>query len=151
MHSLSELNYDKIDDGIYIGNNMCCTTHFDERLKGEGITADMSLEENKVDAPLGANYYVWIPVVDHAPPAEHQVEFGVAVLEKWVAMGCKVYVHCKNGHGRAPTMVAAYFMKSRGLDALKAEEFVKSKRPSAHLEDAQRQALKNFEDKLSKS
>ena len=145
MHSLSELNFDSIDDGIYVGNNLCCQTHFDERLKAEGITADMSLEENKVDAPLGADYYVWIPVKDHAPPAEHQVEFGVAVLEKWVEMGCKVYVHCKNGHGRAPTMVAAYFMKSRNWDALKAEEFVKSKRPSMHLEEVQRRALVEYE------
>lgn len=143
-HELAELNFDYIDDGIYIGNNTCCQTHFDERLKEKDITADMSLEEGRVDSPLGADYYVWIPVADHTAPAQSKLAFGVSVLEKWVQMGEKIYVHCRNGHGRAPTMVAAYFIKTRGWSPLKAEEFVKSKRSAMHLEDVQRAALEHF-------
>ena len=35
---IKKLEYDHITDGIYIGTNQCCQTHFDERLKKEGIT-----------------------------------------------------------------------------------------------------------------
>ena len=77
------------------------------------------------------------------PPAPDQLEFGVSVLEKLVSMNKKVYVHCKNGHGRTPTLVAAYLVKN-GKTPEEAETFVKTKRPPVHLEKVQRQALQNF-------
>src|SRR3989344_5829327 len=139
----SSLDFDYITDGIYIGTNQCCQTHFDEKLKKEGITADISLEEDRLDAPFGVDFYVWIPVKNHIAPKPDQLEFGVSVLEKLISMGKKVYVHCKNGHGRAPTLVAAYLVKS-GKTPEEAEAFVKTKRPPVHLEEAQRQALQKF-------
>ncbi|MEX0877801.1 MAG: dual specificity protein phosphatase family protein [Candidatus Spechtbacterales bacterium] len=140
---IKELEYNEITDGIFIGTNQCCQTHFDEKLKKEGITADISLEENRVDAPFGVDFYVWIPVQNHTAPKSDQLEFGVSVLEKLVSMGKKIYVHCKNGHGRAPTLVAAYLIK-KGKNPTDAEDFIKSKRPTIHLEDVQREALNNF-------
>lgn len=143
---IKEFEYNDIADGIYIGTNQCCQTHFDEKLKKEGITADISLEEDRLDAPFGVDFYVWMPVQNHTAPTRDQLEFGVAILEKLVSMGKKVYVHCKNGHGRAPTLVAAYLIR-KGKNAKEAETFIKSKRPSMHLEDAQRQALEDFSKK----
>ena len=145
-HPEPELDFDCIAYGIYIGTNLCCQTHFDERLRKEGILADISLEEDRLDAPFGVDFYVWIPVKNHMPPAPDQLEFGVSVLEKLVSMGKKVYVHCKNGHGRAPTLVAAYLVKN-GKTPEEAEAFVKTKRPPVHLEEIQRQALQNFSRK----
>lgn len=143
---IKELEYNEIADGIYIGTNQCCQTHFDEKLKQEGITADISLEEDRLDAPFGVDFYIWMPVQNHTAPQHDQLEFGTSVLEKLISMGKKVYVHCKNGHGRAPTLVAAYLVK-KGQSSTDAEAFIKSKRPTMHLEDAQRQALENFSKK----
>ena len=140
---IKELEYDEIADGIYIGTNQCCQTHFDEELKKEGITADISLEEDRLDAPFGVDFYVWIPVKNHTAPKPDQLEFGVSVLEKLISAGKKVYVHCKNGHGRAPTLVAAYLVK-KGKTPEEAEGLIKTKRPSIHLEDVQREAIKDF-------
>lgn len=140
------LEYNYITDGIYIGTNQCCQTHFDERLKKEGITADISLEEDRLDAPFGVDFYIWIPVKNHTPPNSDQLEFGVLTLEKLVSMGKKVYVHCKNGHGRAPTLVAAYLIKN-GKSSAEAEAFIKSQRPTMHLEKIQRKALQDFSRK----
>lgn len=137
------LEYNYITDGIYIGTNQCCTTHFDEKLGEEGITADISLEEDRLDAPFGVDFYVWIPVQNHTAPKREKLEFGVSILEKLAAMGKKVYVHCKNGHGRAPMFVAAYLVK-KGKSPAEAESFIKSQRPSMHLEEVQRQALEDF-------
>ena len=105
------LEYNYITDGIYIGTNQCCQTHFDEKLKNEGIEADISLEEERGDTPFGVQFYVWIPVKNHTAPINEQIDFCVTTLEKFVSMGKKIYIHCQNGHGRAPTMVAAYLIK----------------------------------------
>lgn len=143
---IKEFEYNDIIDGIYIGTNQCCQTHFDERLKKEGITADISLEDDRLDAPFGVDFYVWIPVKDHTPPSPNQLEFGVSTLEKLVNMGKKIYVHCQNGHGRAPTLVASYLIR-KGRSPEEAEDVIKSKRPTMHLEDAQRAALRDFSNK----
>lgn len=140
---IKEFEYNYITDGIYIGTNQCCQTHFDEELKKEGITADISLEKNRLDAPFGVDFYVWIPVENHTAPKHDQLEFGTSVLEKLISMGKKVYVHCKNGHGRAPTLVAAYLVK-KGKSPEESIAFIKSKRPAIHLQDAQIEALKTW-------
>jgi protein-tyrosine phosphatase len=145
-HPHDKLDFNYITDGIYIGTNQCCQTHFAEALKKEGITADISLEEDRLDAPFGVEFYVWIPVKNNMAPTPDQMEFGVLVLEKLVSMRKKIYVHCKNGHGRAPTLVAAYLVK-KGKTPEEAEMFVKTKRPSVHLEEAQREAIRNFSQK----
>jgi len=142
-----KLDFNYIIDGIYIGTNQCCKTHFAEVLKKKGIEADVSLEEERIDAPFGVAFYVWIPVKNHLPPAPDQMEFGVSTLEKLVSMNKKIYVHCKNGHGRAPTLVAAYLIK-KGKTPKEAEAFIKTKRPSIHLEEVQREALQNFSKKF---
>ncbi|MEK7636081.1 MAG: dual specificity protein phosphatase family protein [Patescibacteria group bacterium] len=142
------LEYNHIADGIYIGTNQCCQTHFDDELKKLGITADVSLEKERLDAPFGVDFYMWIPVKNHTPPTPDQLELGVSTIEKIISMGKKVYVHCKNGHGRAPTLVAALLIK-QGKTADEAIAFIKSKRPSVHLQDAQRTALADFSVKNS--
>lgn len=145
-HPAGKIDFNYITDGIYIGTNQCCQTHFDEELKKLGITADISLEEERLDAPFGVDFYTWIPVKNHLPPTPDQMEFGVATLKKLVTMGKKIYVHCRNGHGRAPTLVAAYLI-SKGKGPEETESFIKSNRPSMHLEEAQRQALRDFNRK----
>lgn len=140
---IKTLEYNYIADGIYIGTNKCCQIHFDEKLKKEGITADISLEEERVDAPFGVEFYVWIPIKNHTAPTQEQLGFGVSVLEKLIVLKKKVYIHCQNGHGRAPTIVAAYFIK-QGKKVDEAIHFIKGKRSTIHLEKVQELALEKF-------
>lgn len=142
-HPQEKFNYNHVTDGILIGNNQCCQAHFHEELIKQGISADVSLENEKIDAPFGVDFYIWIPVPNRLAPTPEQLDFGAAALEKLVAMGKKVYVHCQNGHGRAPTLVAAYLIKT-GKTSAAAEAFIKAKRPSIHLEAAQKRALQKF-------
>lgn len=137
------LDYDYITDGIYVGTNVCCQLHFDERLSKEGMEADISLEGEQVDAPYGVKFYLWLPVVDHTAPSPEQLQVGVAMLETLVKLEKKVYVHCKNGHGRAPTLVAAYLIK-KGKSAEEAVQFLKAKRSAVHMQDVQKKALEAF-------
>lgn len=138
-----KLDYNYITDGIFVGTNQCCQVHFDENLRQEGVEVDISLEENKVDHPFGINFYIWLPVADHSPPRPDQLEFGITAIRKFVAMNKKVYVHCKNGHGRAPTLVAAYLV-GKGMSLEDAVGLVSKQRPSTHVENSQTAALKDF-------
>lgn len=141
------LDYDYITDGMYIGTNVCCQLHFDERLAQAEIEADISLEGEQVDAPYGVQFYLWLPVQDHAAPTLEQLAVGVSTLEMLIALGKKAYVHCQNGHGRAPTLVAAYLIK-KGRSIEEAEEFIKTKRPAAHLRGVQKKALRAWQRSL---
>jgi len=140
---LPKLNFNQIIDHIYVGTNMCCQTHFRKELLDQGILADFSLEEERLDAPFGVKFFFWLPTKDHTPPTQTQFQMGVDILKKCAELDLKVYVHCKNGHGRAPTMVAAYLI-SQGKTVKEALELIREKRSVIHLENSQVEALEEF-------
>ena len=138
----------KIDASIYIGTNRCCEYHFDEKLLKKGIDYDVSLEAEKLDMPSGVEGFLWLPVKDMRAPLQSQPHVGVRMIEECVKQGKKVFVHCKNGHGRAPTLVAAYYIATKEITVNTALELVKKKRPSAHPNNMQMKALKEFTKSL---
>ena len=133
--------YSKITDQVIIGTNSCCVTHFEESLLKQEVTADFSLEGEKVDHPEGVELYVWLPTPDHEAPELNKCLVGIAALKQALENGQKVYIHCRNGHGRAPTFFAAYLINEKGMGVDEAIEFIREKRPGIHLEDSQREFL----------
>lgn len=144
-HDGQRLDYDQISPLIFIGTNTCCTTHFAKELLEKGVRADISLEETRVDMPLGVDFYVWLPTADHAAPSPEKLAFGVDALRFFVDHKIPCYVHCKNGHGRAPTLVAAYLIKERKMSVDEAVAVVRNHRSGAHIEPEQMRALADFE------
>ncbi len=146
MHSHEELtfNFNKITENIYIGNNQCCHIGLDLLLQKEDIFADLSLEENEIDRPIGVKSFLWLPIIDHTPPDIDQMNMGINFIEEVIKINKKIYVHCKNGHGRAPTIVIAYMMKKENKTFEEAFEIVKSKRPVIHLDEIQEQFLRSL-------
>lgn len=144
------LDYNYITDGIYIGTNQCCMMGVAEVLKKEGVVADISLEDAQLDQPFGVEMYVWIPTPDLTPPTPDQLSFGVSAIAKLVSQKKKVYVHCKNGHGRATTLVAAYLI-SKGYTLEEAANLIKEKRPTIHLQNSQIDALLKFHNLVEKN
>src|SRR3989338_2065750 len=109
-HPPLTFEYSRITQYIYIGTNLCCQTHFKKSLLRKGLKADISLEEKKLDQPYGVDYYLWLPTKDHNAPSLKQLEIGTAFLTELHKQKIKTYVHCERGHGRAPTLVAAYLL-----------------------------------------
>lgn len=141
-HKILELN--QITDLIYLGTNLCCSAvpHI-KILLDHGIKADIDLEEERQEQTPNIDTYLWLPVKDHLAPTQEQLDTGVAVIDSLVKNNKKVYIHCKNGHGRSPTLLAAYFI-SQGLEIDEAIEKIKSKRPQIHLRQVQIEALNKF-------
>ena len=134
---LTGLDYNEIVDGVYIGTNQCCIAGLSDVLKQVHIQCDISLEETKIDQPYGVEVYVWIPTQDHSVPTIDQLQFGVDALEKFVSQKKKIYIHCKNGHGRSSTLMCAYLMKTRNISYEDAFRIVQKHRPGAHMQKLQ--------------
>ena len=138
------LDYNYIDQGIFIGNNQCCSLGLAEVLEKKKIVADISLEDERLDHPFGVASYLWLPTKDLTPPSKDQFRLGIAHLKNLVSAKAPVYVHCKNGHGRSTTLVVAFFM-SQGMTFDVAVNTVKDKRPGVHLDPSQEESLRKGE------
>ena len=132
-----KIEYTKITGQVYIGTNACCAAHFSAALLRKGITADISLEEENLDHPRGVETYLWLPTKDHTAPKMDPVRAGIEALDELLRRGKKVYIHCKNGHGRSPTFFAAYLIAKKGMGVKEAANFVSERRPRVHIEDSQ--------------
>lgn len=142
-HIHPPLDFSKITHEIFIGTNACCQAHFDRSLLKKGIRADISLEKERLENPWGVSYFLWLPTRDHTPPTLQQLQVGVAALRELIQQKVKVYIHCKNGHGRAPTLVAAYLVAG-GMTPTEAIAFIKKRRRTVHLEPSQRKQLERL-------
>lgn len=137
--------HNQITDHIWLGTNSCCIDHFEEDLLKKGITADISLEAERIDAAHGVEMYLWLPTIDKTAPTQKALWLGVDFIHNVIEAGDNVYVHCMNGHGRSPTLVAAYLIKYNKMSSEDAIALIASKRPEIHLEEVQIGALKKFE------
>lgn len=143
LHDKLIFEYSQITPTLYIGTNQCCQTHFKNELLKKGIKANISLEANRIDQPFGVQYYIWLPTKDHTPPNQKQLKVGVEFLKALQARKIKTYLHCQHGHGRAPTLAAAYFLTT-GKSLKETLALLKKKRPTIHLNQKQIKALKEF-------
>lgn len=144
---LKGFDYDQINDEVFIGTNMCCQVGFNRELLTKNVRADISLEELRVDAPMGVDYFLWLPTKNHEAPSPDKLTLGVQTIEFLISRKIIVYIHCKNGHGRAPTLYIAYLIK-KGMGVDEAIKYLKSKRPVIHFTENQINALKSFKNSL---
>jgi protein-tyrosine phosphatase len=140
------MNFSKITDNIYVGTNACCQIHFDNKLLKKGVKANVGMEAERIDQPIGIKSSLWLPTKDITAPTGKQLDIGVSFIDTVIKNKEKVYIHCRNGHGRAPTMTAAYFI-SQGMTVPSAISKIKKKRPEIHLDKKQVDALKRFAKK----
>ena len=146
----ARMEVSEITENIYVGESMCCTGHkeyHEQRLSELGMFADIDLRKEYDEAPHKLEVHMKLPVVDTFPPSPMQTKAGVDLIDTVVKDGKKIYIHCQVGHGRSPTLAAAYFILKKGMSAMEAVDFVKNRRSEAHPTDRQLEFL----DLLEKS
>jgi protein-tyrosine phosphatase len=146
----AEFDVSQITEYIFLGTNLCCLTksHI-QILHDAGIDAEIDLEKERQDSMPGVPVYLWLPVPDKTAPSVEQFDAGVALMSRMVSGEKRIYIHCQYGHGRSPTMVAAYFI-SLGKTVDEAIEEITKARPEIHIEDVQRKALMEYSDRVNK-
>lgn len=121
--------------------------HADE-FKKLGVCVEINLSaEAKEYPPDDIDIYSWIPVVDGYAPTKNQLAIGTVLINEAVENGKTVFVHCKNGHGRSPTLVAAYLIRYQNMVVDEAISLIKEKRPEVHFEKTQRNVLEALSSK----
>lgn len=142
--------YSEITSQIYVGANACCRVHLKDELVQKGIDAEINLEENETETPVGLEAYLWLPTKDGFALNFAQLETGVRAMEGLIRHNKKILIHCLNGHGRSPAFVAAYFL-AQGWTLEDALKLIKEKRPEIHLTEYQLRALEEWREWITNS
>jgi dual specificity MAP kinase phosphatase len=111
-----------------------------------GITGIINMRTRSLNDKKFAEYFeiLNLPTPDfHAPTLDH-LQQGVAFINAQVEQNGKIYIHCRLGEGRGPTMVIAYLL-ALGMTYEDALATVKKVRPFIGLSKAQVNRLKEFE------
>jgi protein tyrosine phosphatase (PTP) superfamily phosphohydrolase (DUF442 family) len=116
------------------------------KMKALGITAIINMREHAIYSEAiheGINY-LHLPTVDNTPPTLAVLMRGADFADQEIKSGGKVYIHCRQGLGRGPTMTIAYLLKT-GLTYADAFALVKKVRTFINPRQSQINSLKELE------
>jgi len=115
-------------------------------IHAQGIRAIVNLcgefcDLHQIEEGSGFEVY-YLPVADECAPDLAAMERALDWLDESIYLGKKVLVHCRLGHGRTGTFIAAYLLR-RGFDFKRAEQTLKGRtaNPATY---AQRRFLKRY-------
>ena len=145
-YGVSRRKYSEITPQLHIGGQHNGRGY--ERLRHRGITAIVNMREEKysdVRKGIGGERHMHLPTIDHSPPSIEQMMRGVDFIAREIEQHRgRVYIHCRAGCGRAPSMAAAYLISS-GMTRKEALIFIKNARPFISLNRSQLLVLDQFE------
>ena len=122
--------WDWIDDQVLLGALPSAGDAV--KLRALGIGAVLNLCEEYAGpeaayASLGLEQ-LRVRTVDFTAPTLEDIARGLAFMQRNIAAGKKVYVHCKAGRGRSATVVACYLI-GKGMTPAEAQGLLNAKRP----------------------
>jgi protein tyrosine phosphatase (PTP) superfamily phosphohydrolase (DUF442 family) len=116
------------------------------KMKALGITAIINMRMHSVytEAQYEGFHYLHLPTPDNTPPSLDTLIQGAAFADMEIKNGGKVYIHCRQGLGRGPTMTVAYLLKT-GLTVEDALALIRKVRPFINPRPGQLARLKELE------
>jgi dual specificity MAP kinase phosphatase len=117
-----------------------------QKMRSLGITAIINMRTHSVydEARYEGFKYLHLPTPDNTPPAMEALQQGADFSDEVIKNGGKVYIHCRQGLGRGPTMAIAYLLKT-GLTVADAITLIKRVRRFINPRPGQLQRLKELE------
>lgn len=144
IRGLPRLKKSEITADLYVGSQYNLVGL--QKLKDLGVTAIINMRMHSVytEAQYEGFHYLHLPTPDNtAPPLDVLIK-GAEFADTEVKKGGKVYIHCRQGLGRGPTMAIAYLIKS-GLTFDDAFAMVKRVRTFINPRRSQVERLKELE------
>jgi protein-tyrosine phosphatase len=145
---LPRLNRSQITAHLFLGSQYNLLGL--KKLKALGVTAivNMRTHSDYSDAEHEGIKYLHLPTVDNTPPPLQVLMQGADFIDNEIKNGGAVYVHCRQGLGRGPTMAIAYLIKT-GLTYADAYAMVKRVRIFINPRPGQIERLKELEEYYS--
>jgi dual specificity MAP kinase phosphatase len=108
MHSLDK---GRVEPYLFVGGQYNLRGLI--KLKKMGITAIINM---RIHSPLSEIHfkgikYLHLPTKDHTAPSLEDLIEGVNFADEEIKHGGKVFIHCRQGIERGPTMTIAYLLK----------------------------------------
>lgn len=118
-----------------------------KKLKAMGITAIVNMREKSIynEAQYEGFKYLHLPTVDNTPPSLPDLLKGTEFIEAEINNKGKVYIHCRQGLGRGPSMAIAYLIR-KGVTYEDAFALVRSVRTFINPRPSQIAQLKKLEN-----
>ena len=137
------MDFNEITEHLFVGGRLGGDDW--KTLQEMGVTVNLNLQEEKQDFFDGAvpKVSLWLPVPDWFGPDVEAIELGARFIASMVEAGHKVYVHCRFGAGRAPTVGAGYLVTT-GLGVDEAIRLMKQRRPRFMPNPGQINRLREF-------
>ena len=141
---LPRLNRSQITAHLFLGSQYNLLGL--KKLKALGVTAivNMRMHNDYSDAEHEGIKYLHLPTIDNTPPPLDILMKGAGFIDNEIKNGGSVYVHCRQGLGRGPTMTMAYLIKT-GLTYEDAYEMIKRVRIFINPRPGQIARLKELE------
>ncbi|KAM9837218.1 dual specificity protein phosphatase 3 [Aulostomus maculatus] len=160
FYSLPTQHCNEVFPHIYVGNAFVAQNTM--RLQKLGVTHVLNVAEGTsfMHVNTSAEFYAGTGITYHGIQANDTEQFdlsaffeeGAEFIDKALAHNSgkgKVYVHCREGYSRSPTMVVAYLMLRHKMDARLAVATVRHKREIGPNDGFLRQ-LCHLNEKLAK-
>jgi hypothetical protein len=116
------------------------------KLKALGVTGIINMRTHSIysHAKYEGFHYLHLPTPDNTPPPLAVLLKGADFADTEIKNGGKVYVHCRQGLVRGPTMAIAYLIKT-GLTYVDAYNRVRAVRTFINPRPGQIKRLKELE------
>ena len=92
-----------------------------------------------------------VPTTDFHPPRLADIEQAVAFMQRHIARGETVYVHCKAGRARSATVVLCWLVATKGMTVEAAQRLLLAKRPHVKRDLDRRPVVMEFAAKHQRS
>ena len=144
ISGVPRLKRSKVTDHLFLGSQYNLIGL--KKLKALGVTAivNMRMHNTYDDAVHEGIKYLHLPTIDNTPPPLDVLIKGADFIDKEIKNGGIVYVHCRQGLGRGPTMAMAYLIKT-GLTYKEAYALVRKVRVFINPRPGQIAKLKELE------
>jgi protein-tyrosine phosphatase len=113
---------------------------------GIGSVVDVRSEASDDEAALARHNlaFLHVAVDDRDAPSQEQLRTAADWTLAEIAAGRKVYIHCRSGIGRSPSVACAVLV-AIGYPLADAYQIIRRQRPWAAFSESQRAALEEFE------
>ena len=111
--------------------------------RGIGAVVNLRIEFDDMEAGIAPEKYLHLPTVDDNPLSREHLEKGAAFIQDCMDENTGVYIHCKSGVGRAPSMAVGYFI-STGMSFTEARQKVSAGRPFIRMMPGQVAVLQEY-------